>query len=246
MIRSLSVVVPTYDEADVIGTSLDRIERFLATLGVHSEIVVSDDGSRDGTVDRIQTRFGSRVRVLRGAHAGKGAAVRAGVMAAGSEWVLVCDADLSIPIEEFHALARHADRAPIVIGSKHVPGRRTAYPLGRRIAARIGSVLVAWLVVPGFHDTQCGFKLLRRDVAQALFTAQRLDGFGYDFEILCLARRWRLPVVETPVACEHRDHGSVGFTAYLRTLGEALKVAWRRLSGAYPASPPGVLSEANA
>lgn len=238
MIHSVTVVVPTFNEVVAIQRTLERILAFLSAHQLAFQVIVSDDGSTDGTAELVEREFAGRVQVVHGAHAGKGAAVRSGVAAARCEWVLICDADLSIPIDLLLELGHSTERAPIVIGSKHVPGRTAAYPPLRWLASRVGQALIATLVVRGFHDTQCGFKLIRSDVARQLFAAQRLDGFGYDFEILHLARRWGIAVIEVPVTCEHRLGGTVRPGAYLRTLYEVLTVAGMRLFGRYPSTPP--------
>ena len=243
MIRSVSVVVPTFNEAAAIRISLARILKFLTTHDISHQVIVSDDGSRDGTPELVAREFQDKVLVIRGEHAGKGAAVRAGVAIANREWVLVCDADLSVPIELLLEFANPAQQVPIVIGSKHVPGRGAAYPRLRWFASRIGQALIGILAVQGFHDTQCGFKLIRTDVARQLFAIQKLDGFGYDFEILHLARRWGISVSEVPVQCMHRVGGSVHIWAYLKTLGEAFTVAGHRVLGTYPSRPPLAVSE---
>src|SRR5262245_39365586 len=203
-VRELTVVVPAYNEAQRIGPSLDKILAFLPAHFASSEVLLVDDGSTDGTGDRVQARLGDRVRILRQPrHMGKGAAVRTGVLAAQKPWVLFVDADLSIPIEETLSLCAHADRAPIVIGSKRAPGSEIEYPLARRLLGGLGQSMISLFVVGGFHDTQCGIKLYRTDVARELFSHSRIDGFGFDFEVLFLARRLGKDVCEVPIHCQH-------------------------------------------
>ena len=233
-IRDLTVLIPAFDEARRIEATLERVLTWCATQEGKTEVLVVDDGSSDGTAELVARRFGERVRVLRRpVRGGKGAAVRSGVAQARGEWILMSDADLSIPIEEFAKLAAHADEAPVVIGSKRAPGSELAYPLLRRMFGGLGQKLIACCVVSGFHDTQCGFKLYRADVARALFAQQRLDGFGFDFEVLYLARRAGQRVVEVPVRCEHQLGSTVRVKTYLIVLGEVARVSWYRSTGAY-------------
>lgn len=235
LVREITIVVPAYNEAQRIGPSLDQILAFLPGHFASSEVVLVDDCSTDGTGDLVEARFGERVRVLRQPRrTGKGGAVRAGILAARKPWVLFVDADLSIPIEETLSLCARTDRAPIVIGSKRAPGSEIEYPLTRRLLGGIGQSMISIFVVSGFRDTQCGMKLYRTDVAQELFALSRIDGFGFDFEVLFLARRLGWEVLEVPIHCQHRVGGTVRLRTYLRVLSEVARVTSYRLRGLYP------------
>lgn len=239
-VRELSVVVPAYNEARRIDASIEKLLAWLPAHVPRFEIVVVDDGSTDGTGKQVEERFGadsSRVRVLRRSfRGGKGAAVRAGVKSARHAWILMVDADLSIPIGELLVLDAASARAPIVIGSKRAPGSAIRYPPLRRFVGGLGQRLISTFVVRGFHDTQCGFKLYRADVARELFGASRIDGFGFDFEVLFLARRAGYAVEEVPVAVEHQLGSSVRVSSYVKVLEEVGRVSMGRLLGRYP--PP--------
>jgi dolichyl-phosphate beta-glucosyltransferase len=241
LIRDLTIVVPAYNESRRIGSTLEKLLAFGAAFpgGIgrfeRYEIVVVDDGSSDGTAELVENQFGGRVRVIRRSQrGGKGAAVRTGVLATTTPWLMFVDADLSIPITELARLEPFAEKTPIVIGSKRAPGNDIDYPAGRRLFGGIGQWIIALFVVRGFHDTQCGFKLFRTDVAQQLFRAQKIDGFGFDFEVLFLARRLGIAVSEVPVRCEHQIGGSVRLKSYIEVLREVATVVWNRLRGAYP------------
>ena len=234
-VRDIAIVVPAYNEAQRIGPSLTKILAFLPAQFASSEVILVDDGSSDGTADLVAQEFGDRVRVLRQPmRRGKGSAVRAGVLAAEKPWILFVDADLSIPIDEVLTLCAQADRAPIVIDSKRAPGSRIEYPKLRRFLGGIGHTLISLFIVRGFHDTQCGIKLYRRDAGRELFAASRIDGFGFDFEVLFLARRLGWEVVEVPIRCEHKVGGTVRLRTYLRVLSEVARVNAFRLRGLYP------------
>ena len=233
-IRDLTIVVPAYNEARRIESTLEKLLAYGTGRFDRFEVIVVDDGSSDGTSDVVKKRFGDRVRVIRQGRGGKGAAVRTGVFASSTTWLMFVDADLSIPITEFERLAPHSDVNPIVIGSKRAPGSDIEYPAGRRFFGGPGQWVIALFVVRGFHDTQCGFKLFRTDVAQELFRAQKIDGFGFDFEVLFLAGRVGHGVSEVPVRCEHQLGSTVRIKSYLIVLREVATVVWNRLRGAYP------------
>ena len=233
--RELTILFPAYNEARRIASTLEQTLAWARAQLDAYEILVVDDGSTDGTADLVAARFGADVRLIRRARrGGKGAAIKSGVEAAGRPWILFSDADLSIPIGEFEKLWAEAEAAPIVIGSKRAPGGKLEYPALRRLLGGLGQQLIARTVVAGFHDTQCGFKLYRTDVARELFAHQRIDGFGFDFELLMLARRLGHAVREVPIRCEHKLGGSVSPRAYLTVLGEIVRIRWNLLRGRYP------------
>ena len=237
--REITVLVPAHDEARRIEATLEQILAFLPSRFEAWEVLVVDDGSRDGTAELVRARFPGRVTVIqRPRRGGKGAALRAGVRVASRAWILFVDADLSIPIEELEKLLPFAEKSPIVIGSKRAPGSRIEYPRLRRALSGIGQILISTFVVRGFHDTQCGFKLYRADVARELFGLSLIDGFGFDFEVLFLARRLGHAVSEVPVRCVHRAGGSVRLGTYLGVLLEVARLCAHRARGRYPAPRP--------
>ncbi|MEX1024715.1 MAG: glycosyltransferase [Planctomycetota bacterium] len=236
----LTVVVPAFDEERRLSPTLNHLLRYLGETLERFEIIVVDDGSTDRTFDVIadRARNDPRVRGVRhSVNRGKGAAVRSGVRAARMPWVLLVDADLGVPIEEFPALWAHAADAPIVIGSKRMPGTNSGQTSWRRLLGGLGQGLIRTFCVDGFYDTQCGFKLVRTDVARALFRHGRLEGFGYDFEFLWLAQRARVDVIEAAVHVRDDCDGTVQFSSYLRVLVELAHFQWGRLVGAYDAAP---------
>lgn len=239
-LQSLTVVIPAFNEAARIGSTLrqvlDYCEQHVATF----EIIVVDDGSTDNTAEVVAANGGERVRLLGHKRcAGKGRALRTGVDAAQLEWVLFLDADHAISIDELRQCIEPAADAPIVIGSKRMQGAVVQYRWWRRVLGLMSQWIIRVAAVRGVHDTQCGFKLLRTDVARGLFSLQTIEGFGYDFELLCLARRYGIAVREVPVTCRDAGDGSVRLASYLRTLGELLRLVRNRLTNRYPRDWPG-------
>ncbi|HEV8637848.1 MAG TPA: dolichyl-phosphate beta-glucosyltransferase [Chloroflexota bacterium] len=205
MIPRLSVVVPAYDEERRIGATLARIRRYFETQPYPVELVVVDDGSRDGTVAvarQALAGFPSGQLISYRPNRGKGYAVRTGIVATGGEYVLFTDADLSTPIEEvrraFDLIERGND---LVLGSRAAGDVRVEQPPYRRLAAKLFNVVRDLIVGrSGVVDTQCGFKLFRGDVARDVFSRQRVDRFMFDAETLFVARRLGYRYAEMPVA----------------------------------------------
>lgn len=204
----LSVVIPAYNEAERLGPSLRRVVEYLRGRGVDYELLVVDDGSGDATVAVAEGFAADGVRVLRHpANRGKGAAVRTGVLATRGARVLLSDADLSTPIEELEKLELrlgangHAEDAELVFGSRGVAGAdiREHQPFYRELMGKTFNRLIRLLGVRGIRDTQCGFKLLKGDVARALFADMLVEGFAYDVELVWLARRRGYRVAEVGV-----------------------------------------------
>jgi len=195
----LSIVIPAYNEERRLGPTLQRVKQYLAAQSYTSEIIVVDNNSRDGTAE-VARKAG--VAVLSETRQGKGAAVRTGVLAARGDYVLFSDADLSTPIEEVEKLmAAVQSGGCVAIGSRALPESNlpVRQPWYRELVGRVGNILVRILAVHGIADTQCGFKLFPRQVAQRLFGAQRTTGIAFDMEILFLAQRLRLGISEVPI-----------------------------------------------
>jgi len=200
-----SVVFPCFNEEARILPTLDRAIGFLAGRGEGWEIIVVDDGSRDQTSAVVRSRFATvaAVRVLRyETNHGKGFAVREGVLASRGKLALFSDADLSTPIEELAKLeAKAAEGFDVVVASRVVAGARilTPQPTRRRLAGLVFRSLVRSLGLSSLHDTQCGFKLLRRATVEPILRAIETKGFAFDVELLARAERAGLRVAEVPV-----------------------------------------------
>jgi dolichyl-phosphate beta-glucosyltransferase len=209
----LSIVIPAYNEQQRLPATLQAVWEYLeARWPGGFEILVVDDGSSDSTA-RVAEQFGRErpgVRLLRNpGNRGKGYSVRHGMLKAEGEWALFTDADLSAPIQELDKLLEAAQReqAAVAIGSRGLDRSLIGVhqPRPREWAGRIFNLLVRLLVGLPFRDTQCGFKLFRRDAARAVFSRQQIERFGFDVEILFLAQRLGLKTIEVPVRWDHAE-----------------------------------------
>ena len=195
----LSVVVPAYNEENRLGPTLERIKEYLGQQDYTSEIVVVDNASQDRTIEVAEA---AGVRVLEEPRRGKGAAVRTGLIAAKGDYVLFSDADLSTPIEEIEKLlAALRTGHDVAIASRALPESKLVkrQPWYREMVGRLGNLLVRLVAVPGIADTQCGFKLFPRDIAQRVFPAQRLTGAAFDVEVLFIVQHMGWTIAEVPV-----------------------------------------------
>jgi dolichyl-phosphate beta-glucosyltransferase len=199
----LSVVIPAFNEAARLPRTLRRIREYLDGLGMTYEVVVVDDGSSDDTYGQARDAGGPVATVLRNEeNRGKGYSVRRGMLQARGELRLMTDADLSTPIEELRRLmARIEEGFHVVIASRALPDSNIEIrqPWYRESMGRLFNRIVQLVVVPGLHDTQCGFKLFTAAAAIDAFTPARLDGFAFDVEALFLARQRGHRIAEMPV-----------------------------------------------
>ncbi len=201
----VSVVVPAYNEVQRILPSLERIFAYMDQYHADYEVVLVDDGSTDGTSAAVQQRFAARpqLRALAyGGNRGKGYAVRFGALHAGGDVVLFSDADLSTPIEEMEKMLALIEAGhDLVIGSRALAQSeiRKRQPIYREGAGKLFNLLVRLIVLPRFHDTQCGFKLFRRERLLPVLRRQQIDGFAFDVEMIALAVAAGLRVAEVPV-----------------------------------------------
>jgi dolichyl-phosphate beta-glucosyltransferase len=245
----LSVVVPAYNEERRLPRTLDLILAYLAEQPYPTELIIADDGSDDGTaalVDKLMDRHPS-LHLLRLEHRGKGFAVRAGALVARGDYVLLCDADLAVPIGEWERLREALERgADVAIGSREgVGARRMGEPWHRHVMGRVFNLIVRLVAVGGIQDTQCGFKALRRLVAVDLFQRVRLYGddaprvqgaavTAYDVELLYLAVRRGYKVAEVPVPWAYGEETKVNpLRDSWRNLRDVLTVRWYALLGRY-------------
>jgi dolichyl-phosphate beta-glucosyltransferase len=239
---ALSVVIPAYNEALRLPATLARVKEHLGRLGVAHEVVVVDDGSTDATSE-VARAAGEGVRVLRHEpNRGKGYAVRRGMLAATGERRLLTDADLSTPIEELAKLQAALDGGcDVAIGSRAIAGARIEVhqPAYREAMGRLFNRLVRVLLLPGLHDTQCGFKLFSARAAEAAFAAAALDGFSFDVEALYVARQRGLRIAEVPVTWRNDAATRVGLGGGAAAFADLVRIRLRAWRGAYGPSAGG-------
>jgi glycosyltransferase involved in cell wall biosynthesis len=231
--KSLSVVIPAYNEAKRIERTLRKIQEYFQSWKDDYEVIVVDDGSRDGTaevVERVQKHFPQLKLVRLERNQGKGWAVRAGMLNADGELILMSDADLSTPIEELAKLEDALKKGfDIAIGSRRAEGAEIVKHqpwLREHIGVAFG-VLTGLIVRTGFKDTQCGFKLFRHQTAKKIFPLQTAKGLPFDLEVLALAMRMGFRIVEVPVVWMDEEGSKVKPIAHLPSvILEVLKIRW--------------------
>ncbi len=240
-----SIVIPAYNESARLGATLEKVLAYIRTEGWDAEVIVVNDGSRDNTAEIVQT-FAKNAPVLRlvenRGNRGKGYSVSNGMLHARGRVVLFTDADLSSPIEEapklFAALEAGAD---IAIGSRwlRVETQTQRQPLHRQLFGRLFNLALRLTLGLHFADTQCGFKAFKQPAVQAIFPLQKIERWGFDPEILFLARKLKFEVKEVPVVWAHRDGTSINpLVDGSRMVLEMLHIRWNSISGKYEGPSP--------
>ena len=199
----LSLIIPAYNEAERLPKTLPPVIDFLDAQPYGVELIIVNNNSRDDT-RAVALRFAATrpyIRVLDEMTQGKGAAVRSGMLAAEGEYLFMADADFSMPVEEIAKfLPPKLSQYDVAIGSREAPGAvRYNEPSYRHFMGRVFNFYVKVLAIPGFEDTQCGFKCFRREVARDILPHQTIDGWAFDVELLFIALRRSYHVVEVPV-----------------------------------------------
>lgn len=235
-----SIVIPAYNESVRIRPTLDELIRYTREQDWNVEILVVSDGSTDDTPNIVR-EYGKQhpqvVLIDNPGNRGKGYSVRNGMLNARGEICLFTDADLSSPITEAHKLFEAiADGADIAIGSRWLRAelQTERQPFYRQILGRVFNLALRLILGLRFADTQCGFKAFRRDAARSIFPLQKIERWGFDPEILFLARRAGLRVAEVPVLWAHSEGTRLHpFRDGLRMFAELLRIRWHAISGDY-------------
>lgn len=224
-------MIPAYNEELRILPTLEKTVEYLGRQSYTAEVLVVDDGSKDDT-SGVVTGFAAthpEVKLVRNPHRGKGYAVKSGMLAATGSFRFLCDADLSMPIEELQKfLPPDQNGFQVAIGSRELHGaHRYDEPGYRHLMGRVFNLLVQVVAVRGIKDTQCGFKCFTKESAETLFPLQTMDGFGFDVEILFIAQKRKYKVIEIPIEWYHVANSKVSpFSDTIRMIREALAVRW--------------------
>ncbi|MBY0356612.1 MAG: glycosyltransferase family 2 protein [Candidatus Obscuribacterales bacterium] len=236
----LSVIIPAYNEESRLPATLASVCDFLGGRGRSFEVLVVDDGSDDATTDMVMS-YGQKhpeVRVLSyQPNRGKGYAVRTGIMAAKGDYLLIDDADGSSPIAEVERLEKAiAGGADVAIGSRAKPdeSRKVEALAHRKFVGNTFNYIVQSLLLPGILDTQCGFKLFKREIARDVFSVNRIDGFGFDVEVLHIARTRNYKIAEVAINWVNMEGSKVNVLVDSpKMLVEVFKVACLSWFGFY-------------
>lgn len=236
---TLSVIIPAYNASGFIERSTRELVDALERLGVSWEVIVVDDGSNDDTSDAVVAH--PQVLVIRlASNAGKGAAVRAGMLAASGGVRIFTDADLPYGTASFPYVLDYIQRRGFhaVIGDRVLPGSKYGHAtILRRMVSAVASFLFRTLVTGGMYDTQCGFKALRGDVADAMFPLLTIDRFAFDVEIIYLLLKYNLDIKRIPVRLQHESQSTVHVVRdTARAIADILKLRWNWMNRRY-ASP---------
>jgi len=244
----LSIVIPSYNEMKNLKRNvLSEVLDYLKKQTYEWELLLSDDGSTDGTTEQLKifAKNDHRIKVIENVHAGKGPTVQSGMLKATGEWILFTDFDQSTPLKEIENLMKYKDSYQVIIGSREITGaKRDKEPLHRHIMGKGFNFLVQALAIPGIHDTQCGFKVFSHEANKSIFSdlvvygrsEERPDAFtgAFDVEALFLANKRGYKVKEVPIVWHHNETDRVNpLKDSLRMLRDIIKVRLADLSGKY-------------
>ncbi len=207
----ISIIIPAYNEEKRIQKTLERIFSYMKEKKHNFEIIVVDDGSKDKTVELVElfrkknsknSKDKNRIKILKNIkNKGKGHSVKRGMLSGEKKWLLFSDADLSTPIEEIEKFEKYIDQYLIIIASRNLKESqiKIKQPKIRSTLGKIFPLVVNLFTIRGIKDTQCGFKLFRKDIAEKIFPLQTSKRFAFDVEVLFIAKKHGYKIKEIPV-----------------------------------------------
>jgi len=229
----LSVIIPAYNEEKYLPDTLIDINDFLLNKGFSYEIIVVNDGSTDKTsevVKKYEKKIKNLVLIDNKDNRGKGFAVRQGMLKAKGRLRLFLDADNSASIDQFQKMLFYfeEEKYDIVIGSRYVKGAKLEPPQMwyRKFLSRIGNFIIQIFFLSDIKDTQCGFKCFTAEVAEKVFSISKIDGFGFDFEILVLSKKLGYKIKEIPIRWVNSPESKVNFKSYFLVFLDVLRLRW--------------------
>ncbi len=234
----LSVIIPAYNEAKRLPLTLIDIDKHLKNSDFSYEIIVVNDGSKDATLE-IAQRFSHLIKnfkIINQENTGKGGAVKRGMLEAKGKIRLFTDADNSTSIDQFNKMILYLNEGyNVVIGSRDVNGSQLIppQPWHKRIAGNLGNLFIQVLLLPGIWDTQCGFKAFTEEAAEKIFPLIKIHRWGFDVEILALAKKMGYKIKEIPVVWVNSPFSHVSAAAYLQVLWEVVKIKWWIITNSY-------------
>ena len=233
----ISVVIPAFNEARRISKTLKTVSDYFGNHEFIYEIIVVNDGSTDETEQRVADLHLPNLRIIGyKANRGKGYAVNYGVKAAKGQQIIFADADNSTPFEQIERLLCYCDKYEVIIGSRYMKGSniKLKQPLSRKIAARIGNLLIQIILLPGLSDTQCGFKMFQKKAAQEIFSRQTIWRWGFDIELLYIARKLKYKIKQVPIDWYNDEATKIQSPmVFLTTFGELLSIKLNSLRKKY-------------
>lgn len=236
----LSVIIPAYNEEKNIEKTVRSIFNYLKNKNVEHEIIVVTDGSTDRTIDILRS-LGGEVSTLElialEKNSGKGFAVKTGMLKAKGNFRLFTDADNATTVDHIEKMMPYIEHGyDVAIASIAVSGHKVAAgsePVWRRIFGKLGNLFIQIMAVPGVRDTQRGFKLFTVDAAESIFPKLTIDRWGFDIEVLALARKFGYKIKEVPVDWKNNPNSRVKLGSYFQVLLETVKIRWNLWTGKY-------------
>ncbi len=232
----LSVIIPAYNEAKRLPPTLVDISKHLEKIEFEYEIIVVDNNSTDATSEVVE-RFSHLIKNLKLVKLemkGKGLAVKEGMLKAEGEYRAFTDADNSISFDQIiNALKHFRDGVDVVIGSRDVKGAREEQPWYRQLAGNIGNLIIQALLLPGLWDTQCPLKIFKAEVAEKVFSVAKIKHWGFDVEILSLAKKMGYKIKEIPAVFISAPGSGVKPITYIYVLLEVFKIKWWLITNKY-------------